>query len=66
MILTFALCVAMLFSLVFFLVFWPLWRTTQPQHKQGRTWVILLLGIAMPVVALYTTIGALPMVWLAP
>lgn len=63
---SFALIVAALFCMVFFLVFWPLWRSAQLQHERRKCWVILLLGVATPVIALYTTIGALPMVWLAP
>lgn len=62
----FAFLVSLLFIGVFLFAFWPLWQEGARRARYGRIWLVLLFGVAAPALALYTVIGALPMVWLAP
>ena len=62
----FAFIVSLLFIGVFLFAFWPLWQEGARRARYGRIWLVLLFGVAAPALALYTIIGALPMVWLAP
>ena len=62
----FATIAAALFIGVFLFAFWPLWQEGARRARYGRIWLIVLFGVAAPALALYTMLGALPMVWLAP
>lgn len=64
--LIFSLCIAALLITIFFFSFWPLWQRATAQSRYIKTWLVLLFGVAVPVLGLYTMLGALPMVWLAP